>query len=121
MKYLTIFKFVSLSISFLIIAFVLTGYFTGEHLDRSAISDKPSILIKVWSDNSLSIGGVKYDDSKQTMELRKKEKNKWYLENNRKLTDEELHCLENGFFSTVIIKGHIDIICDNGDKIIYIN
>lgn len=99
--------------------FILTDY-----MNKSVISDQPSVLIKVWDDNALSIGGVKYDDSKETMRLRQEAinpNNKWYLKNKRMLSSDELNCLNYGFFSTTMIKGNIDIICDDGEKIIYIN
>ncbi|WP_172969842.1 hypothetical protein, partial [Escherichia coli] len=71
--------------------FILTDY-----MNKSAISDQPSVLIKVWDDNALSIGGVKYDDSKETMRLRQEAinpNNKWYLKNKRMLSSDELNCL----------------------------
>ena len=59
-----------------------------------------------------------------TMRLRQEAinpNNKWYLKNKRMLSSDELNCLNYGFFSTTMIKGNIDIICDDGEKIIYIN
>lgn len=109
----------------LLLLFIATCYLfyvfvLNDYLDRSAISDHPSQLIKVWDDNALSIGGVNYDDSQKTRVQKETNANKWYLKDKRKLTATELNCLNYGFFSTVIINGDIDIICDNNDEIIYI-
>ncbi|MEI9748317.1 hypothetical protein [Moellerella wisconsensis] len=125
MKYSKIFnRLVKVSV-FILICFAFYQFFFRDYLYLSAISDKPSILIKIWDDNALSIGGITYDDSKETMELRKEDINphdKWYLKNKRKLTTKELDCLISGFFATGITNGHVDIVCySNNEDIIYIN
>ncbi len=56
---------------FILICFAFHHFFR-DYLYLSAINDKPFILIKVWDDNTLSIGGVKYDDNKETIILRQK-------------------------------------------------
>lgn len=91
-----------------------------DYLDRSAISDKMSILIKVWNDDALSIRGLTYDSSEETIAARNLLTDRWYLKNKRKLTDKELICL-NSFFSTSITKDNVDIICDNGTEIMHVN
>ncbi|WP_127959536.1 hypothetical protein [Serratia microhaemolytica] len=107
----------------------LRSDFIVHYLERSAIHDKFSVLIKVWNDNGLTIDTVKFDDSEATIAEREKqaqlqratgERKRWYLKGHRKLTETELDCLSNHLFSTVILEGYLDIICDYDGKIIYI-
>lgn len=106
---------------FILACYAFNHFFLSDYLARSAISDKPSILIKVWDDNGLSVGGINYDESEKTIALKEINRNKWFLKDKRKLSAEELDCLQTGFFATAVTNGDINFICDNGRKILDIN